>query len=191
MAVTHKAPLVQRFHFLWKTTVRLFVAVCSGISGAKTETVERISQRNIIRKNVTIFLCQMPSLNWLGRAQNKNVLKPIFLYGSSLSVLPKVMNHWVNQTGFLWFLICLPLISWVACRDLIWDCLPFLYGSVESDGAEQEHFPVAAQGHAVPRDRLRNRICARCFFFRASFPEFASQAFCHLFVVPPAPNLIF
>lgn len=133
----------------------------------------------------------MPSLNWLGRAQNKNVLKPIFLYGSSLSVLPKVMNHWVNQTGFLWFLICLPLISWVACRDLIWDCLPFLYGSVESDGAEQEHFPVAAQGHAVPRDRLRNRICARRFFFRASFPEFASQAFCHLFVVPPAPTLSF
>lgn len=41
------------------------------------------------------------------------------------------MNHLVNQTGILWFLICLPLISWVACRDLIWDCLPFLYGSVE------------------------------------------------------------
>lgn len=78
----------------------------------------------------------MPFLIWLRRAQNKNVLKTIFLYGSSLSVLPKVMNHLVNQTGILWFLICLPLISWVACRNLIWDCLPFLHGSMEGQCGE-------------------------------------------------------
>lgn len=78
----------------------------------------------------------MPFLNWLGRALNKNVLKTIFLYGSSLSVLPQVMNHLVNQAGILWFLICLPLISWLACRDLIWDCLPSLFGSIEGQCGE-------------------------------------------------------
>lgn len=130
----------------------------------------------------------MPSLNWLGRAQNKNVLKTIFLYGSSLSVLPKVMNHWVNQAGILWFLICLPLISWVACRDLIWDCLPFLYGSMEGQrgwrAMGQSIFLVAAQGHAVPGERLR--ICAHGSFFAASFSELPSQVF-FAWLFPPLP----
>lgn len=61
---------------------------------------------------------------------------------------------------------------------------------MESDGAEQEHFPVAAQGHAVPRERLRIHICAHRFFFIASFSELPSQVFCHLFV-PPSPTLSF
>lgn len=131
----------------------------------------------------------MPFLIWLGRAQNKNVLKTILLYGSSLSVLPKVMNHLVNQTGILWFLICLPLISWVAFRNLIWDCLPFLHGSwkgsVESDGEEQEHFPVAAQGRALPRRRLTIHISSHHFCFIAPFSELPSQDICHMFSHPP------
>lgn len=38
-------------------------------------------------------------------------------------------------------------------------------GSVKGDGAEQQHFPVAAQGHTVRRERLRIHVCAHCFFF--------------------------
>lgn len=59
-------------------------------------------------------------------------------------------------------------------------------GSVESNGAKQEHFPVAAQGHTVPRESLRIHNCALRFFFIASFSELPSQVFCHLFVSPHA-----
>lgn len=54
-------------------------------------------------------------------------------------------------------------------------------GSVESDGAEQEHFPVAAQGRALPRERLTIHICSHHFCFMAPFSELPSQDFCHLF----------
>lgn len=188
VAVTHKAPLIQHFHFLWKTRVRLFVVVRCGISSA-----ERISQRNIIRKKCDYVPCQMPFLNWLGRAQNKNVLKTIFFYGSSLSVLPKVMNHWVNQTGILWFLICLPLISWVACRDLIWDCLPFLYGSMEGQCGEWWG-KVGAFSYCSTRSctttrkvdnpHLFSSLLFYSMLFWASLPRLLSLVF-------PPPHLIF
>lgn len=119
----------------------------------------------------------MPSLNWLGRAQNKNVLKTIFLYGSSLSVLPKVMNHWVNQTGILWFLICLPLISWVACRDLIWDCLPFLYGSMEGQCGERwgrawKFSCCSARSCSAERKVQIPHLCSSLLFYSTLFLSF-------------------
>lgn len=57
-------------------------------------------------------------------------------------------------------------------------------GSAEGDGAEQEHFPVAAQGHALPRERLTIHICSHHFCFIAPFSELPSQDFCHLFFHP-------
>lgn len=57
-------------------------------------------------------------------------------------------------------------------------------GSMESDGPEQEHFPVAAQGHVLPRERLAIHICSHHFCFIAPFSELPSQDFCRLFSHP-------
>lgn len=58
-------------------------------------------------------------------------------------------------------------------------------GSVESGEAEQEHFPVAAQGHALPREMLTIHICSHHLCFIIPFSELPSQDFCHLFSHPP------
>lgn len=49
-----------------------------------------------------------------------------------------------------------------------------------------QHFPVAAQGHALPKGRLTIHICSHHFCFIAPFSELPSQDFCYLFSHPPS-----